>query len=170
MRRMEGMDASRAVWTTRGVLTTLTIGVGALGIGLTVWAVVSYWVMFHAATDHDRVADVRPLRRLIATILPVGSTVGQARIVLRSRAVTTFIARRGFDALAPATVFHRVPSFDGDLDESEVYAGGMVLFAETRNRGNGRLFSERQLIARLFFDADGRFTHCTVAESVTVLS
>lgn len=42
MRRMDGMDASRAVWTTRGVLTTLTVGVGALGIGFTVWAVVSY--------------------------------------------------------------------------------------------------------------------------------
>lgn len=126
--------------------------------------------MFHAATDHDRVADVRPLQRLIATTLPVGSTVGQARAVVRSRAVTTFIARRGFDALALDTAFHRVSSFDSDLDESEAYSGGMVLFAGTRNQGDGRLFSERQLIARLFFDAAGRFTHCTVDENVMALS
>jgi hypothetical protein len=169
---MRRMQAWRGVWTIHNVLLALAAGVGALGlglVGLVVWTIASYWALFHATHDRYQAADVRPLRRIIASTLPVGSTGGRARAALRSRAVITFIAGRGFDTLAPATSLRRTPSFDDSLDESEAYPQGTTLFAGARNWGDGSLFSERYITVRLFFDARGRFTHCTVDESFATL-
>jgi len=163
------VQAGCGLWTIRGAVVAVAVGADALGVVLlsfTVWVAASAWVLFHAADDRDQTADVRPLRRIITASLPVGSTMGQARAVLRSRAVTAFVARRGFDALQPDMSFRLVPSFDGTLDESEVYARGAALFAGARNGGDGAFFTERSLTVRLFFDATGRFTHCAVDESV----
>jgi hypothetical protein len=62
-----------------------------------------------------------------------------------------------------------VPSFEDSLDESETYPRGWVLFGEAHNWGNGTLFSERDLIVRLFFDATGRFTHSTLDERFVMM-
>jgi len=169
---MRRMHARRRVGTIHGVRRVVAASIGVLGVGLAglaVWAVASYGVLFQAAHDRYQAADVRPLRHLIATALPVGATVGQARAVLRSPPVTTFVMRQGFDALRPETPPHPVASFDDGLDESEVYPQGAVLFAGARNGGNGALFSERYLTVRLFFDATGRFIRCTVDESAALL-
>jgi hypothetical protein len=40
---------------------------------------------------------------------------------------------------------------------------------DAHNRGNGALFSERDLIVRLFVDAKGRLTHCTLDERFVLM-
>lgn len=151
----------------RGVSIAVAAGVGVLGIGLlglTLWTVISAVVLFHMAHDRYQASEVRPLQHLITLGLPVGTRAGQARMVLRSAGVSTFIAGRGFSPLVLDASVHRVRSFNPDREESEVYPSGMALFANAREAGNGTLFSERTLTIWLYFDAAGRFTHCTVDE------
>ncbi len=139
------VQAGRGLWTIRGAgaVVAVAAGAGALGVvvlSFTVWVAASAWVLFHAADDRYQTADVRPLRRIITAGLPVGSTMGQARAVLRSRAVTAFVARRGFDALQPDMSFRPVPSFDGTLDESEGVRAGRGAVRGGSERGRWSLF------------------------------
>jgi hypothetical protein len=156
----------------RHLLVVLVVLVGAfvaLIVGIIVWFLVSYSLTSNAAYSRYDAADVRPLRRIIAHMLPSGSTVAQAQAALNSRHITAFIQGRGFETLGADTTFHPLPSYQSNMVESETYPRGKALFAETKNWGNGTAFSERYLDVWLFFDTKGRFTGCSIDESFVSL-
>lgn len=134
------------------VVLALTLSIVALVVGFILLVVGALSV------DTWQVqADEATVQRIIAQGLPVGSGVPRAVAFLNAHPTITLPNRR-FDGFTADTHFVRVPAYDENNCEPQVYPRGRSLcIFSTANDG-------AELTVVLFFDGKGRFARASVQE------